>query len=57
MRLPLTRELSPKVTEGESYNALLLTLKINNKVGFSPSVTHLSWLPLSGELAAKQTEG
>ena len=38
-RLPLTRELSPKVTEGESYNILLLSLTSNNKLGFSPSVT------------------
>ena len=39
IRLPLTRELSAKVTEGESYNALLLTFKSNKKLGISPSVT------------------
>ena len=45
IRLPLTRELSAKLTEGESYNALLPTLKSNNKVGFSPSVKNQRFLP------------
>ena len=48
IRLPLTRELSPKVTEGESYNILLLSLKNNNQLGFSPSVTQSVPPPPSG---------